>query len=145
MKRTIFILLFLVISALIIILPYKEHTPLFLGPNVKSAIYEDIVAIFTSGLWINVALLFVLLPLVLLLQVKRSPLTWYKKVFFILEGIFALLAAFVMLCVPLIQLLLMVLTPIYYLSLVWVLLGGIASFLLASKKLYDKAAKLIYG
>jgi hypothetical protein len=66
-------------------------------------------------------------------------------VFFILEGIFALLAAFVMLCVPLIQLLLMVLTPIYYLSLVWVLLGGIASFLLASKKLYDKAAKLIYG
>jgi hypothetical protein len=145
MKRTIFVLLFLVISALIIILPYKEHTPLFLGPNVKSAIYEDIVAIFTSGLWINVALLFVLLPLVLLLQVKRSPLTWYKKVFFILEGIFALLAAFVMLCVPLIQLLLMVLTPIYYLSLAWVLLGAIASFLLASKKLYDKAAKLIYS
>jgi hypothetical protein len=131
-----------------IILPYKETTDTFLGPKIiiKRAIYEDIGMIF-NGLWTHVTFLFVLLPSVLLIQIRRSPLTVYKKVLLLLEGIIALLAAFVMFIFMTLQFdvlaLEWILTPVYYLSLSWVILGVIASILLTKKKMYDKAAKLL--
>jgi len=148
MKRIIAISLFLVISALIIILPYRESTLILLGGvNVKRAIYQEIAAIFTLGLWTYVAFLFVLIPLVLLLQIRQSPLTWYKRVFFLLEGIIALLAALVMSFHMFSSLFEaeVILTPIFYVALCWVILGVIASILLAIKKLYAKAAKFLYS
>jgi hypothetical protein len=151
MKRIIVISLFLVISALIIILPYKEYqTELMPGEgNLQVAIYKNIAWTFSGpGLWWNVSFLFVLLPLFLLLQIRQSPLTWYKKMFFILEGIFALLAAFLMFFMMIsagIWPELLVLKPMFYISMSWVILGAIASILLVTKKMYDKAAKLIYS
>jgi hypothetical protein len=82
MKRIIVISIFLIISALIIILPYRESTLILLGGvTVKTSIYKDIAAIFTKGLWTYISFLFVLLPLALLLQIRQSPLRWYKRVF----------------------------------------------------------------
>ena len=148
MKRIIVISLFLVISALIIILPYRESTLILLGGvNVKRAIYQEIAAIFTLGLWTYVAFLFVLLPLALLLQIRQSPLRWYQRVFFLLGGIIALFAALVIYmssAIPM-PLVFSVNTPIFYVALYWVLLGAIASILLAIKKLYAKAAKFLYS
>jgi hypothetical protein len=65
--------------------------------------------------------------------------------FFLLEGITALFAALVMsyimfFSIPLVS---VIFTPIFYVALCWVLLGAIASILLAIKKLYGKASKLI--
>src|SRR4030042_3237799 len=142
MKRIIVISIFVVISPLIVILPYRESALILLpGLTLKESIYKNIAQIFTEGMWTYISFLFVLLPLVLLLQVRQSPLTWYKRVFFLLEGIIALLAALVMsyqmfFSIPFES---VTFTPIFYVALCWVLLGAIASILLAIKKLYDKA------
>jgi hypothetical protein len=147
MKRIIVISIFLIISALIIILPYRESTLILLGGvTVKTSIYKDIAAIFTKGLWTYISFLFVLLPLALLLQIRQSPLRWYKRVFFLLEGIIALYAALVMSFYMSYELLeSAVFTPICYVAVCWVLLGAIASILLAIKRLYTKAAKFLYS
>lgn len=150
MKRIIVISLFIVISALIVILPYRESTQILLPADLtlKDSIYKDIAAIFTSKVgWAYISFLFVLLPLALLLQIKQSPLRWYKRMFFLLEGIIALFAALVMsyimfFSIPFESVLF---TPIFYVAVCWVLLGTIASILLAIKKLYDKAAKFLYS
>jgi len=147
MKKTIILFLSLIISALIIILPYKEYPTLFPDSTVKIVIYKNIAAIFTDGLWAYAAFLFVLLPSVLLIQIRRSPLTAYKKALFLLEGILALLAAFLMLVMmsinPRTLAELVIIKPMFYLSLCWVLLGAITSILLMNKKIYDKATKLL--
>jgi hypothetical protein len=148
MKRIIVISLFVIITALIVILPYRESTQILLPADLtlKDSIYKDIAAIFTSKVgWTYISFLFVLLPLALLLQIKQSPLRWYKRMFFLLEGIIALFAASVMsyimsFSIPLES---ATFTPIFYAALCWVLLGAIASILLAIKKLYDKACKLM--
>jgi len=145
MKRIIVISLFLVISALIVILPYEESTSI-IGTS-KVSIYKDIASIFTEGCSACIVVLFVLLPLALLLQIRQSPLRWYQRVFFLLEGIIALFAALVIYmssAIPM-PLVFSVNTPIFYVALYWVLLGAIASILLAIKRLYVKAAKFLYS
>lgn len=149
-KRTIVIVVFAVITALIIILPYKEYqTELLPGMgNLQIAIYNNIAWIFSGFGLPKVSFLFVLLPLLLILQISKSSFTWYKRMFFILEGIFALLAAFVMsvfMVTAEFMPELLVLKPMFYIAISWVILGAIASILLAIKRLYAKAAKFLYG
>ncbi len=148
MKRIIVISIFVVISVLIVILPYRLNTtPLAPDLILKNSIYKDIAVIFTEGMWGYISFLFVLLPLALLLQIRQSPLRWYQRVFFLLEGIIALFAALVIYmssAIPM-PLVFSVNTPIFYVALYWVLLGAIASILLAIKRLYVKAAKFLYS
>jgi hypothetical protein len=147
MKKTIIFFLSLFISAVLIVLPYKEYPTLLPGSNVKIVIYRHIVSIFTEGLWAYAAFLFVLLPSVLLIQIGRSPLTVYKKALFLVEGILALLAAFLMLVMmsinPRTLAELVIIKPMFYLSLCWVLLGAITSILLAIKSIYDKIGEFL--
>jgi hypothetical protein len=147
MKKTIIIILSLIISALIIVLPYKEYPMLFPDATSKITIYKEIIKIFTPAIWTHVAFLFVLLPPVLLIQVGRSPLRLYKKALFFVEGIFAFLATSLMLIImsisPSSLAQLVMIKPMFYLSLCWVLLAAIAAILLMTKKIYDKAAKIL--
>ncbi len=148
MKRIIVISIFVVISALIIILPYRLNTtPLAPDLILKNAIYKDIAVIFTGGMWGYISFLFVLLPLALLFQIRQSPLRWYQRVFFLFEGIIALFAALVMSYIMSYSIPLEWVnkTPVFFAALCWVLLGAIASILLAIKRLYVKAAKFLYS
>lgn len=147
MKKTILIFLSLVISATIIVLPYKEYPTLFPDTTIKITIYREIIKIFTPGMWRHVAFLFVLLPPALLIQVGRSSLRLYKKALFFVEGIFAFLAALLMLIImsinPSSLAQLVMIKPMFYLSLCWVLLASIAAILLMAEKVYDKAVKFL--
>ncbi|MCJ7664329.1 MAG: hypothetical protein MUO24_08820 [Desulfobacterales bacterium] len=145
MKRTILIFLSLVISALIIALPYKKSVEIFAGATYHVAIYAQIVALFKLGLWTRVAFLFVLLPIFLLIQIRQPTLRVYKKVLFIVEGIIALSAALVMYVSMSFNFFEqdMILTPIFYLALSWVIVWGLAAILLAKKKIYEKAANFL--
>lgn len=149
MKKTILIFLSLVISALIITLPYKEYPTLFPDTTIKITIYREIIKIFTPGIWTHVAFLFVLLLPVLLIQVKPSPLRVYKRALFLLEGILAFLAAFLMLIImsisPSSLAQLVIIKPMFYLSLSWVFLAAITAILLMIKTTYDKVAKFLYS
>jgi hypothetical protein len=149
MKKTILIFLSLAISALIIALPYKEYPTLYPDVTITITIYGEIIKIFTPGIWTHVAFLFVLLPPVLFLQVRPSPLRIYKRILFLAEGILAFLAAFLMLIImsinPSALSQLVIIKPMFYLSLCWVLVGTIAAVLLMIKKIYDKAAKFLYS
>jgi len=145
MKRTALIFLSLVISALIIALPYKKSTALLFGATYHVAIYAQIAALVKLGLWTRVAFLFVLLPIFLPIQIRQPTLRVYKKVLFIAEGITALLAALVMYVSMSFNLFEqdIILTPIFYLALSWVILGGLTAILLAKKKVYEKAANFL--
>lgn len=145
MKKTIIIFLSLIISALIIVLPYKKSVALLFGATYHAAIYEQIAALFKLGLWTRVAFLFVLLPIFLLIQIRQPTLRVYKKVLFIVEGIIALLAALVMYVSMIFDVfeIDIILTPIFYLALSWVILGGLTAILLAKKKIYEKAANFL--
>jgi len=145
MKKTVLIFLSLVISGLIIILPYKASVALLFGATYHAAIYEEIASIFKLGLWTKVSFLFVLLPLLLLIQIRQPTLRVYKKVLFFLEGIMALLAALVMYVSMSFNLfdVDVILTPIFYLSLSWVILGALTAILLTKKKIYEKAAQFL--
>ena len=147
MKKTIILSSALVISALIISLPYKESKAIMLGVTIHWAIYKDIAALFTLGLWTHIAVLFVLLPPLLLIEVGQTPLRWYKKLLFLFEGIFAFLAALLIYFMMSFELFEagVILTPIFYLSLAWVIFGGIAAIVLMKKKLYEKAAHFLKG
>jgi len=149
MKKTILIFLSLVISALIIALPYKEYPTLFPDTTIKITIYKDIATIFTLGIWTHVAFLFVLLPPVLFIQVGPSPLRIYKRALFLAEGILAFLAAFLMLIImsisPSALAQLVIIKPMFYLSLCWVFLAAITAILLMTKTIYDKVAKFLFS
>ncbi len=147
MQKTILIFVLLVISALIIALPYKEYPTLFPDTTIKITIYKEIIKIVTPGIWTHVAFLFVLLPPLLFIQVGPSPLRIYKRVLFLAEGILALLAAFLMLIImsinPSALAQLVIIKPMFYLSLCWVLLGAITAIFLMTKAIYDTAAKFL--
>jgi hypothetical protein len=145
MKRTILIFLSLIITVLIVALPYKKSVALLFGATYHAAIYEQIATLFKLGLWTRVAFLFVLLPIFLLIQIGQPTLRVYKKVLFIVEGIIALLAALVMYVSMSFELfeLDMILTPIFYLALSWVIVGGLTAIFLAKKKIYEKAANFL--
>jgi hypothetical protein len=149
MKKTIPIFGLLVISALIIALPYKEYPTLFPDVTIKITIYREIIKIFTPGIWTHVAFLFVLLPPVLFLQVGPSPLRIYKRVLFLAEGILAFLAAFLMLIImsinPSALSHLVIIKPMFYLSLGWVLLGTITAILLMTETIYNKVGTFLCG
>jgi hypothetical protein len=149
MKKTILIFVSLVISALIIALPYKEYPTLFPDTTIKITIYREIIKIVTPGIWTHVAFLFVLLPPVLFLQVRPSLLRIYKRTLFLAEGILAFLAAFLMLIImsinPSALAQLVIIKPMFYLSLCWVLLGAIAAILLMTKTIYDNVAKFLFS
>jgi hypothetical protein len=149
MKKTILISLSLVISALIIALPYKEYPTLFPDVTIKITIYREIIKIFTPGIWTHVAFLFVLLPPVLFLQVGPSPLRIYQRVLFLAEGILAFLAAFLMLIImsinPSSLAHLVIIKPMFYLSLCWVFLAAMTAILLMTKTIYDKVAKFLFS
>jgi hypothetical protein len=145
MKRALIIFLSLIISALIIVLPYKKSAALLFGAAYHPAIYTQITALFKLGLWTRTAFLFVLLPIFLLIQIGQSTLRVYKKVLFIVEGIIALLAALVMYVSMSFNIFEqdIILTPIFYLALSWVIVGGLAAISLAKKKIYEKAANFL--
>jgi hypothetical protein len=149
MKRIVLIFLSLVMSGLIIILPYKEYPTLFPDTTIKITIYKDITTIFTLGIWTHVAFLFVLLPPVLFLQVRLSPLKVYKRALFLAEGILAFLAAFLMLIImsigPSALAQLVIIKPMFYLSLCWVFLGAIIAILLMTKTIYNSVAKFLFN
>jgi hypothetical protein len=149
MKRIVLIFLSLVMSGLIIILPYKEYPTLFPDTTIKITIYRGITTIFTLGIWTHVAFLFVLLPPVLFLQVRLSPLQVYKRALFLAEGILAFLAAFLMLIImsisPSALAQLVIIKPMFYLSLCWVFLGAIIAILLMTKTIYNSVAKFLFS
>lgn len=149
MKKIILISLLLVISALIILLPYKEYPLLFPDTTLKITIYEEIIKLFTPGIWTHVAFLFVLLPPVLFLQVSLSPLKAYKKALFLAEGILAFLAVFLMLIImsisPSSLAQLVIIKPTFYISLWWVFLAAITAILLMTKTIYDKVATFLFS
>jgi hypothetical protein len=148
MKKIILILLSLLISALIIFLPYKEYPSLAPDFTIKKTIYREIITIFTLGMWRHIAFVFVLLPLVLFLQIRPSSLKIYKRALFLIEGLAAFFAFFLMFIimsvVPSAFMQLVIIKPIFYLALWWVLFGAIAAILLMTKKVYDKAAEFLY-
>jgi len=149
MKKTILIFLSLIIGALIIALPYKEYPLLFPDTTIKITIYREIIKIFTPGIWTHVAFLFVLLPPVLFIQVRPSPLRIYKRALFLTEGILAFSAAFLMLIImsisPSSLAQLVIIKPMFYLSLCWVFLGTIIAILLMTKTIYDNVAKFLFS
>jgi hypothetical protein len=149
MKKTILIFLSLAISALIIVLPYKEYPLLFPDTTLKITIYREIIKIVTPGIWTHVAFLFVLLPPLLFIQVGPSSLRIYKRILFLVEAILALLAAFLMLIImsisPSALAQLVIIKPMFYLSLCWVLLGAIIAILFMTKTIYDSVAKFFFS
>jgi hypothetical protein len=149
MKKTILIFLSLIISGLIIFLPYKEYPTFYPDTTIKITIYREIIKIFTPGIWTHVAFLFVLLPPVLLIQVGRSPLRLYKRILFLVEAIFAFLAILLMLIImsisPSSLAQIVIIKPMFYLSVCWVFLGAIAAILLMTKMIYDKVAKFLFS
>ncbi len=149
MKKTILISVSLVISALIIALPYKEYPTLFPDITIKITIYKEIIKIFSPGIWTHVTFLFVLLPPVLFVQVGQRSLQAYKRVLFFAEGILAFFAAFLMLIImsinPSALAQLVIIKPMFYLSLCWVLLGALTALLLMTKTIYDNVARFLFS
>ena len=149
MKKIILIFLSLVISALTIVLPYKEYPTLSPDITIKITIYREIIKIFTLGMWRHVAFLFVLLPPVLFLQIRPSSLKIYKRALFLIEGSAAFFAFFLMFIImsiiPSALERIVIITPMFYLSLCWVFLGALAAILLMTKMIYDKATEFLYS
>jgi hypothetical protein len=149
MKKTIIFFISLSISFLLIILPYKEYLTLIPDTTIKITIYGEIIKLFTPGIWTHVAFLFVLLPPLLFLQIGRASLKIYKRILFLIEGIAAFFAIFLMFVImsinPLSLERFVTIRPLFYLSLCWVFLAAIAAILLMSENVYDKIVRFLFS
>ena len=149
MKKIIIIFLSLFISCLIIALPYKEYPTLSPEITIKITIYREIIKIFAPGMWRHLAFVFVLLPTILLFQIRPSLLRVYKKALFMIEGIAAFFASFLMVIImsvnPVSFAQAVVIKPMFYFSFCWVLFASIAATLLMSENVYNKTARFLYS
>jgi hypothetical protein len=139
MRRWVLFGCALAVTALIVFLPYKHAQTMILGTATTSAIYEEIAHIGLRNLP-YLAFLFLLLPPLLIVQVWRSPVQWYKRLLFVLEGLAALAATLLMALLMTMELFeeKVRYTPVLYLSIGWVLLGSICAFVVVSSKAYGK-------